>query len=159
MKKAESNSGNDFTVEFEVDKSPAEAFKTINNVRGWWSEGLEGKSENLHDEFVYCHKDLHYSKQKLIEVVPDKKVVWRIMDSRLNFVKDRKEWNGTQVRFDIVKNGRKTLIRFTHQGLNPALECFDACSGGWTYYVDSLRRLIDTGMGKPDPAPKNALAR
>jgi hypothetical protein len=36
--------------------------------------------------------------------------------------------------------------------LVPELDCFDACSKGWSYYVgESLRRRITTGAGKPDP--------
>jgi hypothetical protein len=158
MKNTEKRPYTDFNMELEVDKSQREAFRAINNVRGWWSEGLEGQSEKLNDEFIYRHKDLHYSKQKLIEVVPDKKVVWLVTDSRLNFIKEKSEWDGTKVSFDISKKGDKTLIRFTHQGLIPALECFEACSGGWSYYIESLRRLIEKGKGKPDPKASKARA-
>jgi hypothetical protein len=42
----------------------------------------------------------------------------------------------------------------THVGLSPALECYDNCSGGWGFYFNrSLRKLITTGVGEPDPAP------
>lgn len=31
-----------FTACYLVDQSPKDVFYAIHNVRGWWSEGLEG---------------------------------------------------------------------------------------------------------------------
>jgi|SRR6516164_5458911 hypothetical protein len=158
MKEEIKKPGADFTVDLEVAKTPRVVFAAINNVRGWWSKALEGHSQSLNDEFIYRHGEIHYSKQKLIEVVPDKKVVWLILDSRLNFIKHKSEWNGTKVSFEISKKGNNTMLQFTHQGLAPSLECFDACSGGWSYYLNSLRNLIETGKGEPDPKTKKPTA-
>lgn len=140
----------DFTATILVDQTPEEAFEAINNVRGWWSEEVEGGTENLNDEFVFRVKDVHYSKQKLIEVVPGKRVVWLVTDSRLEFVQDKEEWTGTTIHFEISPNGNKTQVLFTHHGLLPSGECFDACSNAWTGYITgSLHDLIATGKGQP----------
>lgn len=139
-----------FTLTFLVDQTPKEVFDAINNVRGWWSETVEGGTEKINDEFIYRHKDLHYSKHKLTEVIPDKKVVWLVTDSSLSFVQQKSEWTGTTISFDITQKNNKTELRFTHKGLVPEFECFDACSNGWTYYLNSLLNLITTGKGQPD---------
>jgi len=134
-----------FTTTFTVDQTPEEAFAVINNVRGWWSGEIEGGTDKLGDEFTYRHEDVHYSKQKITELIPSKKVVWHVVDGYLNFVQDKTEWTNTEITFEIAKNGDKTEIRFTHVGLVPEFECFDSCSNAWGYYINgSLRSLITT---------------
>ena len=64
-----------FTTTFSVDQTPERAFNAINHVRGWWSEEIEGSTDKLGDEFTFHYKDVHRSKQKLIEVIPNEKVV------------------------------------------------------------------------------------
>jgi len=141
----------DFTISFLVDQTPEEVFNAVNNVRGWWSQGVEGSTEKLNDEFIYRYPEFHYSKQKLIEVIPNKKVVWLVTDSALTFVKQKDEWTNTKISFDITQKGNKTSFRFTHHGLVPQVECFDSCSGGWRQYISgSLFKLITTGKGEPD---------
>jgi uncharacterized protein YndB with AHSA1/START domain len=140
----------DFTTTFSVDQSPQEVFDAVNDVRGWWSEEIEGRTDKLGAEFEFQYKDFHRSTQKITELVPGKKVVWHISNAQLNFVKDKTEWNGTEVVFQITRKGDKTELRFTHVGLVPAFECYGDCSGAWGFYVnDSLRSLITTGKGQP----------
>ena len=61
-----------FTTTFSVDQIPEEVFDAINNVRGWWSEEIDGSSDKLGAEFKFHHKDIHRSTQKITELVPDK---------------------------------------------------------------------------------------
>jgi len=140
----------DYTTSFTVDQSPEEVFDAINNVRGWWSEEIEGDTDRLGGEFRFHHKDLHRSTQKITEFVPGENVVWHVVDGQINFVKDNTEWDGTDIVFEIARKGDKTELRFTHVGLVPTIECYGGCSGAWGFYVnESLRSLIATGKGDP----------
>jgi len=141
----------DFTTRILVDQTPREVFDAVNNVRGWWSQDIQGSTEKLNDEFVYVVEGIHYAKMRLIEVIPERRVVWLVVESTLSFVKDKQEWTGTKILFDISRQGDKTRLVFTHQGLIPKLECHDICVSAWTDYVhDSLFKLITTGKGDPN---------
>ena len=144
-------SGQNYTTSFTVDQSPEEVFAAINNVRGWWSGEIDGRTDKLGAEFKYRYKDLHKTTQKITELLPGKKVVWHVVESHINCVKDKNEWNGTDIVFEIGKKDGKTELRFTHVGLVPAFECYGDCSGAWGFYInDSLRSLITTGKGQPN---------
>ena len=153
-------SGQNYTTSLTVDQSPEEVFAAINNVRGWWSGEIDGRTDKLGAEFKYRYKDLHKTTQKITELVPGKKVVWHVVESHINFVKDKNEWNGTDIVFEIAKTGGKTELRFTHVGLVPAFECYGDCSGAWGFYInDSLRSLITTGKGQPNTKESSTGAR
>src|SRR5689334_14099331 len=138
-----------FSTTIKVDQTPKEVFNAVNNVRGWWSEDVKGNTSKLKDEFLYHYEDIHRAKIKIIEMVPDERVVWHVVDNYFNFTKDKKEWTDTKIIFEISKEGKKTQLRFTHEGLVPSYECYEICNDAWTNYIkDSLYKLITTGKGE-----------
>src|SRR5262249_33438737 len=89
--------GRDFTTAFTLAQTPDEAFKAINNVRGWWSENIEGATDVLNGEFIFHNEPVHYSRIKVVELVPGKRVAWRIIENSMSFVDDKSEWIGNEV--------------------------------------------------------------
>src|ERR1700704_5746897 len=106
-----------FTTTILVDNSPSEVFNAINNVRGWWSEEIEGSTNKLNDEFTYHYEDVHRCKMKIIESIPNEKVVWLVLDNYFKFTKDKNEWIGNNIIFEIVEQDGKTQIQMTQAGL------------------------------------------
>lgn len=141
-----------YRTSFFVDQTPTEVFNAINNVRGWWSERVEGDTDRMGAEFIYEVPGAHRTKQKITEFVPGKKIVWRVLDAHLSFVKDKSEWRDTEMVFEIAAKDDKTEVRFTHKGLVPAFECYNNCSNAWNLLVKgNLRKLIATGETQPSP--------
>jgi hypothetical protein len=160
VNKARQMSEQNYTTSFTVDQSPEEVFAAVNNVRGWWSEEIEGDTDKLGAEFKFHHQDQHYSTQKITEFIPGKKVVWHVVDSQINFVKDKTEWKGTDIVFEITRKADKTELRFTHVGLVSAIECYGECSNAWGFYIQhSLFGLITKGQGEPNRKDKMAQAQ
>lgn len=155
VSQAREMSSQNYTTSFMVDQPPEEVFAAVNNVQGWWSEEIDGGTDKLGAEFSFRSGDMHLSTQKITELVPNQKIVWHVLDSQINFVKDKAEWTDTDIVFEITKKDNLTELRFTHIGLAPALECYGDCSDAWNFFVnDSLRSLITTGTGQPDQKEK-----
>jgi len=139
-----------YTATIEV-KAPAEkAFTSVNNVSEWWAENLEGSSHKLNDVFTIHFSGNNFVTHKIVEFVPDKKVVWQVTDCYLEWLTDKKEWQNTKMSFEISTKDNSTQINFTHIGLVPEVECYNMCVKGWDQYVKgSLLKLITEGIGQP----------
>ena len=136
-----------FTANIEVPQSSEEVFHAITDVPNWWSKDFEGHSSKINDEFIINHQGQHYSKQKLSECIPGKKIVWSVTASRLNWLKSNKEeWTNTKMIFEVTTKGDKTVLHFTHEGLVPGKECYAMCEKGWSMIIkDRLFHFITTG--------------
>ncbi len=142
-----------FTTTFSVDRTPQDAFEGIVNVRGWWSEDAAGVTDQVGGEFVHRYQDVHRCTIRVTELVPGRKVAWLVVDNYFNFIEDQAEWKGTEIIFEIAEKEGGAEVHFTHVGLVPQYECYDVCSNAWGGYLSgSLRNLINTGVGQPNPA-------
>jgi uncharacterized protein YndB with AHSA1/START domain len=125
-----------YTATIEVDQTPEDVFNRITDVSKWWSKDFEGHSAKLNDEFTILHAGAHYSKQKLFEVIPNKKMVWLVTESHLDWLeKNKGEWTNTKMIFEITSKGDKTVLDFTHEGLVPEKECHSRCAQGWDMVI------------------------
>ncbi len=138
-----------YTATIEVPKAPHHVFECICDTSKWWGgKDLQGSTSRLNDEFTITHGDVHYSKQRVIEVVPDRRIVWLITESRLAWLEgDKHEWTNTRLIFEIAPRGDKSVLRFTHDGLVPEKECYGRCTQeGWRVIVEWLFRFITEGV-------------
>ena len=84
------------------------------------------------------------------ELIPGKKVVWKVTNCNLHWINNKKEWNGNDVVFKISPENNKTKIDFTHIGLEPGVECYNDCEVGWNEHItNSLVKFINEGSGMP----------
>ncbi|MBS1587931.1 MAG: SRPBCC domain-containing protein [Bacteroidetes bacterium] len=136
-------------VTTEVAISRKEVFEIITReVSKWWGgKDLAGNTSRLNDEFIVNHPGAHYSKQKLVELIPEQKVVWLVTESRLDWLEnDKAEWTGTKMIFELTGDGDKTEINFRHDGLVPAKECYERVNAGWNMIItDFLYNYIMEG--------------
>ncbi len=137
-----------------VDASLKTAYDNICKVSEWWGT-IEGPTHQPGDEFTFS-MGTTWVKFRITEMIPEKKIVWDVLDCYLPFIKDLKEWNGTTVVWNIKRNGELTEIDFEHIGLTPEVECYDNCEKGWNFYVnESLKKLITDGVGMPAGRTRN----
>lgn len=141
-----------YTASFSVDRIPEEAYAAVNDPRAWWSQEITGVTDQVGAEFQHRFQDVHRCTLRVTELVPGRRVVWHVLDNYFNFIDDQGEWRGTDIVFDISETADGAEVRFTHVGLTPQDECYDVCSNAWGGYLDgSLKSLITTGTGRPNP--------
>jgi hypothetical protein len=144
----------DFNTAILVNQTPDEVFNAVTNVRGWWSENLEGSSQKLNDEFTVSFGET-WITHKIVELEPGKKIVWLVTDCNKHWLKDKKEWKGTKMNWDISTTNGETQITFTHIGLINGLECYNGCEKAWNFYInESLFKLLTEGKGQPEKKMK-----
>jgi hypothetical protein len=128
-----------------------EAYQKITRVSEWWSENIEGDSKKLNYIFTIHFVFGDSFEIKIIDTIPDKKIVWLVTDCNLTWVKDNREWKDTKICFEISAEKNSTKIIFTHVGLVPGIECYNGCVSGWNQYIKgSLYKLLNEGKGEPD---------
>jgi hypothetical protein len=140
----------DFTTTFTVDRAPAEVVAAISDVRAWWTGQIDGSADALGDEFTYAYADLHRSVQR-VTAHGVEGIDWSVLEGGPNFTDAANEWGGTVIRFALLPVGSGTEVRFTHVGLSPQLECYDACSPAWAGFAEALQRFIATGEHNDAP--------
>jgi hypothetical protein len=132
-----------------ADITPHEAFEGISQVNEWWAKNFEGHSQKLNDIFTVRFGET-WVTFKISEIIPDKKIIWDVTDCYLPWLKDKTEWNGTAVVFEISPLGDETQVTMTHIGLVPEVECFGVCEAGWNKHIKgSLFKLLTEHIGVP----------
>jgi hypothetical protein len=137
----------DYHTSITVNATAQEAFNGIQSVSKWWTDDLEGSSQNVNDVFT-----VHFGETsitiKIVELVPGKKILWHVTDCYKHFLKDKKEWKDTTINWEISAGKDGTTITLTHIGLVPGMECYNACEGAWDQYMEeNLFELLTKRKG------------
>lgn len=124
------------------------ALSTAEGVAGWWTKETRGisKSEAAFEVTFRDASGQQIGKMafEMTKLSPDKEVHW-------HFTSGPEEWLGTDVTFDLVRDGDYTIVRFGHRNWREAVEFTAHCSMKWATFLLSLRALLETGAGKPAP--------
>jgi hypothetical protein len=129
--------------------TPQEAFEAINHVTEWWARNIEGNTDKLNDVFTVHFGDT-YVTFKITQSIPNEKIAWHVTNCYLPWLKDKTEWTGTTVVFEISRLDYETQVTMTHIGLVPEVECYNGCEAGWNkYFKGSLFKLLTEHAGVP----------
>jgi hypothetical protein len=144
----------DYTTVLTVPVTPDQAYAAVNDVRGWWSQDVDGTTDAVGAEFDYRGNqdgvNVHRARIRVAALEPGRRVEWHVVDNWMSFIDDQSEWTDTRIVFEISATAEGSEIRFTHRGLVPAYECYDVCLDAWTFFLrTSLSALVTTGRGEP----------
>ena len=141
---------NDYTTTITLDAPAETVYAAINDPRSWWGEGIEGSTAQVGDRFIHEVVPVHWAKLEVVELTPNEKVAWRVIENRFDFVEDQNEWVGSTITFELTPKESGTEVRFEHKGLTLDDECYEVCSNAWSSLMHtSLPHLIESGVGEP----------
>ncbi|WP_346239298.1 SRPBCC domain-containing protein [Niabella insulamsoli] len=141
-----------YSATIEIDSTASQAFDALTNrISLWWTELFEGSANNESDHFTVRFGGGVFKIIEVKEQIYPSKLVWEVKDSLIDLpvLKNKSEWKGTTIKWDLTPYEKRLQLRLTHVGLHPGIECFDICKMGWQQFTHSLQSLLETGQGKP----------
>lgn len=134
-----------------LNASDERVFESIVNIPLWWTTMFEGTGTQQGAKFTIRFGSSVFKTMIVEELIPNKKIVWRVVDSLIDLpeLNDKSEWTNTKIVWEISSQEGKTALTLTHIGLTPKIECYLICKSGWKSFTDSLAEFIHTGVGKP----------
>ena len=124
-----------------------EALATREGLAAWWTNNTKGESKVggvIHLRFSAGGAEIGGFDMKVLGLQPAKRVEWEVVDGP-------QEWIGTQVVFDLKQSGEHAIVLFKHLGWKEPVEFMHHCSTKWASYLMSLKALVETGKGLPNP--------
>lgn len=141
----------DYQKSITLSCSPGEVYTALTKqIPEWWSEDFSGSASEKDDEY-----DIAFGKTKktfrIEEAIPNQRLSWLCLKAYIDLesLKKRDEWIGTKIIWTIEDNGESSILTINHQGLNPGIECYQACEPAWNYFMASLQAYLITGTGMP----------
>jgi uncharacterized protein YndB with AHSA1/START domain len=129
-----------------IKSSSPEVYKALTTREGlsaWWTTNTQGESK-ADGVLLFRFGDRGGFDMKVLELQPDKRVLWQVVDGP-------QEWIGTRISFDLRQEGDWTIVFFKHQGWKEPVEFMSHCSTKWGVFLLSLKSLLETGKGAPYP--------
>lgn len=140
-----------YSTEISVSVKPELVFKAITrDIDKWWTE-LSNQALEVGDQLVVKFEKNTSWVTTVSEAIPNRSLVWKVDEANhdLEELAKKDEWKGTTIKWQIAENETGSKVTLTHQGLVPALECYEICHTGWGYFLGSLKNYLETGEGHP----------
>jgi uncharacterized protein YndB with AHSA1/START domain len=141
-----------FQHEISVNASLEKVFTSITKgIPDWWTEMFEGTSDKKEEYFTVRFGPAVFKTMQVEEIIPNERIDWLVTDTLIDIpeLNNKKEWLNTRILWQLKVADTNTIIRVTHIGLNPDIECYGICSTGWRQFCDSLKSYLENGTGTP----------
>ena len=127
-----------------VNAAPDEVFRlvaTTEGISGWLTQA------SSQDYRKGGALDLRFPDQNVSFVISELEAPSRI---KWHCTTSASAWFETDIAFEFVARGDKTIVRFDHLGWPGITDLFRDCSMSWAYFLESLRSLVEQGSGTPE---------
>ena len=128
-----------------IKSSVDEVYKAITTIEGlssWWVKNTQGETNQ--GRVTRFGFDASSFDIKVIEMRPPTLVRWEV-------IQGPREWVGTTMNWELKQEDDFTIILFKHEDWREAVEFMHHCSTKWAVFLLSLKSLVESGKGAPDP--------
>ena len=143
--------GRSYSIEIIVSIKPDLVYKAITeDIDKWWTE-LSNQAVQVGDQLAVRFEKSTSWVMTVSEALPNRSLVWKVAEANhdIEGITKKDEWKGTTIKWIIAENEMGSKVTLIHQGLIPALECYEICHAGWVYFLASLKNYLETGKGHP----------
>ncbi len=143
--------GESYSTELLVSAKPESVYSAITrDIDKWWTV-LSNQALQVGDQLIVRFEKATSWVMTVSEAFPNRSLVWKVAEANhdLEGLSTKDEWNGTTINWTIEEKETGSKITFIHEGLVPALECYEICEAGWGYFLGSLKNYLETGKGNP----------
>ena len=127
-----------------IRATPAEVYQRVATTAGiaeWFTEASSADySEGGQLELRFSDEPVAFDITTLVE---PSRIVWHCTTQA-------NSWFGTDIAFEFVPDGERTIVRFDHSGWAGATDRFRDCAMSWAYFLESLCSLLEKGQGTPE---------
>ncbi|NRF39606.1 SRPBCC domain-containing protein [Pedobacter foliorum] len=120
-----------------------QALTTIDGLAGWWTSNTQGKGNQVNDIIQFRFGAGGFD-MKVVDLNSPSLVVWELAEGP-------EEWMGTTISFELKQENEYVILLFKHLNWKEPVEFMHHCSTKWAIFLMSLKSLIETGKGTPDP--------
>ena len=119
------------------------ALTTLEGLSAWWTNDTQGEG-TVEGALQFRFGKAGGFDMKVLELHPARRVLWQVVDGP-------PEWIGTKVSWDLKQEDNYAVVLFKHAGWKEPVEFMHHCSTKWAVFLMSLKSLLETGKGTPDP--------
>ena len=144
-------SGRSYSTEILISAKPESVYNAITkDIDKWWTE-LSNQALQVGDQLIVRFEKTTSWVMTVSEAFPNRSLVWKVAEANhdLEGITEKDEWKATTIKWEIVENETGSKVTLTHEGLVPALECYEICEAGWGYFLGSLKDYLETRKGYP----------
>ena len=125
--------GAGYSTDLLITAKPESVYNAITKDIGkWWTE-LSNQALQVGDQLIVRFEKSTSWVMTVSEAFPNRSLVWKVAEANhdLEDISTKDEWKGTTINWTIEGNEAGSKIAFVHEGLVPALECYEICEADW----------------------------
>lgn len=143
--------GQNYSTDILISTKSEAVYKAITkDIDKWWTES-SNQTPKVGDKLVVRFEKTTYWAMEVSEAIQNRSLVWKVTEGNHDFdgITKKDEWKETTIKWNIEECETGSNVTLTHQGLVPALVCYEICHAGWDYFLGSLKTYLETGKGYP----------